>query len=305
MSRLNTWILFATAAISATSCDKRKGDAGSRHTELPPIFPQGPSATTNWNTNAGALMLVAAGNVDDSGAVVLPDLTDSTISELHGVTPPLTGVSLDLFGRAGKIESGSHLKVLSGVDTSEGCATWPAARLSPARPGWSTGFVAGKVTAIRLDSIETLSSVDSAALAASLTQNAAMLPVTSDPAFRGLPFRVRSAYPFRFDSVDAVVADIVRSVNEEANPRLEHLLLIVERPTGSSGKYSVVYYNRTAGAEETTQVTEVLAMILIGASRHPAAVINVEYNEGGRFGLLERTGDAHWETTWRSAYTGC
>jgi hypothetical protein len=252
-------------------------------------------------------MLVSAGNVDDSAAIILPDVTDSTITALHGTTPSVSGVTVDVFGRSGRIDSAATFSTVSGVDTTEGCYTWPVVRMNSVHPGWRVAFASGHVTAVKLDSIEALASADSATLAASLTQSASALPVTSDPAFRGFPFRIRSAYRLRFDSVDAVIADVIRSVNEEANPRLEHLLLIGEKPisAGSAGKYSVVYYNRTAGAEESTQVTEVMAVVLMGAPKHPVAVINVEYNEGNRFGLLERTGPGTWRTTWRSAYTGC
>ena len=304
------WRYAARLAIASLlvlpACRDRSRDAReTNRASLPPIFPKGPAGSTNWNPDAGAVILIRAGNSEDSAAVVMPDVTDSTISFLNGVTPAINGVTVDLLGRSGKIESGVALTVVSGVDTTEGCFTWPAARIKHPHSGWSVAFAAGRVAPIPLDSIEGMTSVDSAALAASLTQSAATLPATSDPSYRGLPFRVRSAFKFRFDSVDAVVADVVRSVNEEANPRLEHLLLVGERPLGTSGKYSVAYFNRTAGAEESTQVTEVLAVVLIGANKHPAAVLNVEYGDGGRFGLLERSDRGEWRTTWRSAYTGC
>ena len=156
-----------------------------------------------------------------------------------------------------------------------------------------------------LDSIEAMPSADSAALAASLAQTAATLPFAADPTFRGLPFRVRSAYTFRLDSVDVVIADVVRSVNEEANPRLEHLLLIGERLARVGGKYNLGYYNRTAGAEESTQATEVLTAVEIGVARRPAIIVNIEYDDGGKFGLIERTGNGQWRATWKSAYTDC
>jgi hypothetical protein len=232
-------------------------------------------------------------------------VSDSTIAFLHGTKPQLNGVSVDLFGRSGKIASSETFTVVSPVDSSEGCFTWPAAKLKTQKTGWSVGFASGHVDALPLDSIEAMSSVDSAALAALLAQNASTLPVTADPAFRGLPFRVRSAYTFRLDSVAGVVADVIRSVNEEATPRLEHLLFIGEKPASSPGKYSVVYFNRTAGAEESTQVTELLALVAIGKSREPAAVISVEYGDGGRYELLTRVAPSEWRTMWRSAFTGC
>jgi hypothetical protein len=139
----------------------------------------------------------------------------------------------------------------------------------------------------------------------SLAQTAATLPIIADPTFKGLPFRVRSAYTFRLDSINVVIADVVRSVNEEANPRLEHLLIVGERTAGSNGRYKVGYYNRTAGAEESTQATEILAAILIGSARRPAVVVNIEYDDGGKLGLIERTGPGEWRATWKSAYTDC
>ena len=60
---------------------------------------------------------------------------------------------------------------------------------------------AHRVSSIRL---EAMPSTDSASLAVSLAQTAATLPIASDPTFRGLPFRVRSAYTFRLDSVDVM-----------------------------------------------------------------------------------------------------
>jgi hypothetical protein len=298
--------LAIASLVVVSGCRDRSGDARENdRTSLPPIFPKGPAGSTDWNPDAGALLLVRSGNTDDSAAVVMPDVTDSTISSLNGITPALNAVTVDLFGRSGKIQSRVPLTIVSGIDTTEGCFTWPAARIKQIHPGWDVAFAAGRVVAVALDSIESMTSVDSAALAATLTQSAATLPVTADPSFRGLPFRIRSAFTFRFDSVDAVVADVVRSVNEEANPQLEHLLLVGEKPAGTPGKYSVAYYHRTAGAEESTQVTEVLAVVLLGADKHPAAVLNVEYGDGGRFGLLERKEPGQWRTTWRSAYTGC
>jgi hypothetical protein len=102
-----------------------------------------------------------------------------------------------------------------------------------------------------------------------------------------------------------VIADVVRIVAEEANPRIEHFFVIGERLAGSGASYKIAYVSRSAGAEETVQATELLAVILIGPSQRPAAVVNVEYDEGGKLGLLERTAPGQWQFRWRSAYTGC
>jgi hypothetical protein len=285
--------------------EKSRSDADSVKS-LPPVFSLGPSSNTNWDVSAGPVMLVSVGSSADSAAIVLPEATDSTIGAIQGIAPPMGGLAFELFSRAGKFESPTTVLPLSSpADAKQECNAWPAAKLESPHAGWRVGFVSGNVTAIRLDSIEGLRSTDSAALAASLTQSAAALPVASDPIFRGLPFRVRSAYTFRLDSMDVVIADVIRTLNEEANPRLEHLLLIGERPAGSQGKYVLGYFSRTAGAEETIQATEVLTVVTIGLSKRAAIVVNVESDEGRKLGLIERTAPGQWRTTWESAYTDC
>jgi hypothetical protein len=292
--------------VGITVCrDKRQDEADSARASLPPVYPSSPLANTNWNADTGPVMIVSVGSGGDSIAVVLPEATDSTIASFQGISPPISGLTFDLFGRGGRIGSSVAASPLTPVDPKQECDSWPLAKLQSAHSNWRVGFASGHVHAIMLDSIEAMPGADSAALAASLAQTAATLPIASDPTFRGLPFRVRSAYTFRLDSVDVVVADVVRSVNQEANPRLEHLLIIGERLARTKGKYNVGYYNRTAGAEESTQATEVLAAVQIEAAQRPTIVVNIEYDDGGKFGLIERTGPGEWRTMWRSAYTDC
>ena len=291
--------------VSIASCrDKTRDTADSARASLPAVYPANPLGNTNWNVDAGPVMIVSRAS-GDTIAIVLPEATDSTIESLQGVSPPMSGVTFDLFGRGGRIASSVGVLLLPPVDVKQECDSWPLAKLRSAHSNWRVGFSTGRVHAIVLDSIEAMPSADSAALAASLAQMAATLPIASDPTFRGLPFRVRSAYTFRLDSIDAVIADVVRSVNEEANPRLEHLLIIGERPMGTRGKYNLRYFSRTAGAEESTQATEMLAAVQIGAEKRPAIVVNIEYDDGGKLGLIERTGPDEWRATWKSAYTDC
>lgn len=293
--------------LSICACrDKNRGQIDSAGASLPPVYPGSPAGNTNWNVEAGPLMIVSVGGKGDSVAVVLPEATDSTIAALQDTSPPLAGLTFDLFARGGKVGSPvAALSVPRAVTTRQDCYSWPLAKLKSSHSNWRVGFVSGHVHSIGLDSIEAMSSADSAALAVSLAQTAATLPVTADPTFKGLPFRVRSAYMFRLDTMEVVIADVVRSVNEEATPRLEHLLIVGERAAGSTGRYKVGYYNRTAGAEESTQATEILTAVSIGVARRPAVVVNIEYDEGGKLGLVERTAPGEWRATWRSAYTDC
>jgi hypothetical protein len=299
--RLPRVVLLALFLLACRDNGKESGDS---ERSLPPVFPSSPASSTNWDVAAGPVMLVSSEGSVDTAIVVLPDVTDSTIEYVQGNLAPVAGLVFDLFGRGGKLEE-SRAVPLRIAEASQECYGWPLAGVRATQSGWRVGFARGHAQAIKLDSIEVMQSTDSAALAASLAQAAATLPLASDPTFRGLPFRVRSAYTFRLDSVDVVVADVVRSVNEEANPRIEHLLLIGERSVGTTGKYDPAYYSRTAGAEETTQATEVLAAVRIGPSKRPAIIVNIEYDNGRKLGLIARTATRQWRSLWRSAYTDC
>lgn len=301
--RANLYGVMAVMAIASACGDRNRSRADSTRT-LPPVYPVGP-VETNWDSEAGPLMIVAAENGSDSVAVVLPEATDSTISTFSAVSPPVTALTFDLFSRAGRVESSVAVKPLPAVDNRGECDSWPRARLPRVVADWRVGFASGRVSAIQLDSIEAKSSSDSAALAVALAQTVATLPVAVDPTFRGLPFRVRSAYTFRRDSMDIVIADIVRTVNEEANPRVEHLFIVGEKARGALGKFTPAYFSRTAGSEDSIQATDVLAVVQIGPEKRPAIVVSIEYDDGGKFGLIERTGPGKWAATWRSAYTDC
>jgi hypothetical protein len=249
-------------------------------------------------------MITPFENSLDTVAVIIPEATDSTVSIIGGGNAPVAGMAFNLFGRGGKIASVVRAAALTSDTSKLDCSGWPLARLATKQAGWTVGFTAGRAMPISLDSIDALRSSDSASLAASIVRAAATLKSVSDSTFRGLPFRVRAAFTFRLDSVDVVIADVVRSVNEEANPRIEHLLLVGERPAGSASQFDVRYSNRTAGSEESTQASEVLAVLRIGAAKRPVIVVSIEYSDGNRLGLLERAG-SEWRLVWRSAYTDC
>jgi hypothetical protein len=300
--RLGIVFLFLLAA---SGCgDNRRNNSASSRASLPPVFSLGPVSSTNWDVNAGPVMLISVGSGFDSAAIVLPEVTDSTMEQVQGIAPSLSGLVFEVFGRNGSVDS-STVTSLTTTGTARDCYAWPAAKVQSAHAGWRVGLVRGNVKVIALDSIGSLPSADSATLAASLAQSAATLPVSADPVFRRLPFRVRSAYTFRLDSSEAVIADVVRSLNEEANPRIEDLFLIGERPIGATGKYTIGYFNRIAGAEETIQATDILAAVKMRASSRPAVIVNVESEDGTQLGFIERVGPGQWRYTWKSAYTDC
>ena len=299
----NAVTMFTLLALLTGCGERARSNVDSAHA-LPPVYPGAPSVNAGWDPDAGSIMITPFENSVDTVAVIVPEATDSTVSAVETQNAPVAGLSFDLFGRAGRVAAAVRLSPLTPDTSKQECYGWPLARLQSKPSDWAVGFVSGRVAAVPIDSIDAMRSADSASLAVALTRAAATVPGVSDPTFRGLPFRVRTAYRFTVDSVEVVVADVVRAVNEEANPRIEHLLIVGERPTGSAAAFTVRYANRTAGSEESTQTSELLAVLAIGQSRKPVIVLGIEYSDGRRTGLLERV-NGEWRASWRSAYTDC
>jgi hypothetical protein len=158
-----------------------------------------------------------------------------------------------------------------------------------------------------LDSIEALPRADSARLAAEAARLASSLPSDTAQSFRGIPFFVRTVRRFTIPpATPALVAEVVRRVNQEASPREEQIFIVAERDsTQPPGRYTVAYYERSAGLEETVESTDVLAALLLGANHQPTLVLSRDDGDGVSYALLERTGPRTWRVRWTSAYAGC
>ena len=250
-------------------------------------------------------MLLSVSESAANAAVVLPGLTDSALAGIPAfMLDSLSNMPSDLFSSVGLVGS-SALLVSSQRLNTEGCLSWPTATLSPppARQ-WRFGFRKGVATAVPLDSLEGMTPTDSSQVTVEIARIASVVAEGSDPAFRGLPFSVRRAYRFSLGSNSVVVADVVRKINEEANPREEHLLLVAERATPGDGKYVAAFESRVAGSEAVVRTNEILGAVRF-VRGNPAIIVTFEYEDGGKVALLERTGEKQWRLTWRSAYTGC
>ncbi len=307
--RLRAWCV--PLLIMAGCGDK----AASRENRSPPRNPR-PSALpatenvqgSGWDARAGPALVVASG-ASGEALIVYPEFTDSTLTDTTVFDPELVrDVPLDLFARRGRVGGGTLTGFRSPAPRDE-CTRWPSARLvprerKPSAGAWTVGLAQGRALPLTLDSIETLAQQDSARLAADLARLASALPNDTAPSFRGLPFAVRAAWRFRLPGDAAVVvADLVRKVNQEANPRVEHTLVVAEREEG--GRLRPAYSERVAGFEETIETTDVLAALLLGEQRTPTLVLLRDYGDGSTFAFLERRGPSTWRVSWSSAYTGC
>ena len=263
-----------------------------------------------WSVDeAGPLLGIAAGSVE-TAVLVLPQYTDSTLTGATALTADsLAPVRVDLFAPSGRVGEATLLPI-QGAAPRAGCTSWPVARVQMGSgyvPPWTTAFSTGHAAPLPLDSLGSLATRDSARVAADVARVASALPEEPSSEFRGLPFVVRSARRFSpAPGIEAFVADVVRRLNQEDHPRTEHLVLVAERRAGARGaRYLPAYVERAEGLEETVELTEPLAAVLVGQERRPTLVLSRDYGDGTAYALLERVADGQWRLKWSSAYTGC
>lgn len=284
---------------SATSVDSAASRVASRPTLT------GSAGQTGWDSTAGLVMIIAMSRGSPNVAVVLPGLTDSALAATsHFELAALSSTPLELFGSRG-LTGSSLLQVSSQGSSSTGCVSWPTGSLTRAQPaGWRVAFEKGRAIGLPLDSIEAMTSADSSRFVTSILEAMSSLNNEVNSAFRGIPYFVRKGYRLALPSSSVLIAEAVRRINEEANPREEHLLLLTERPKGSAA-YRVAFYKRSAGAEESLETSEILAALRFTATNRPTIVISFDHEDGGKIGLLGRVSETAWRIVWKSAYTDC
>lgn len=305
------------SAMFLEGCDRPSGgapfDSGAvqRAVPVPSAAPgREPTTATTWSDDAGPALVVATDS--GRGFVVLPTYTDSTLTDTTTFDLSLVhGTRLDLFSRPGASGEGAVLPVAPRAAAGAGCTSWPDARVTlgdaPFARNWTIGFAAGRARPIPLDPLGALAGPDSARLAAEVTRVASTVPDDAGSIFRGLPFSVRDAWRLQAaPGTEALIAGVMRRINQEANPRVEHLLMVAERDSGTTGgRFRVAYFERTNGLEETLEMSDVLAAVSLGTPPRATIVLARDFGDGAAYALLERTGVRAWRIRWSSAYTGC
>ena len=294
----------------------RPDDATPRNdTTAPPVPPpdSAPAPVTEpvtWDSAAGPALIVAGGTPDE-GIVVLPAVREETDSAAITATlDALRRSELTLLGRGRTVGTARIAAMTGTVSIGDSCVTWPVTRLgldaaAAAAPSWTVALPSGRATLLPLDSVESMTAADSARLTAELARLASALPGDTASRFRGLPFVVRALYRLQpVSGTEAVLAEIVRQVNQEANPLKQQLLVVAERDS-ARGAFEPAWVERTSGMEETLETTFVLAAVSLGASRRPTILLSRESAHGTAFALLQREAPRRWRVRWTSAYAGC
>lgn len=301
------WLGIPVLMMLACSQERPAKPAASESIKVPaPAAVPSPGTSTGWDeAESGSVLLLSLPETVGQAAVVLPYATDSSAGRADSQrTDSIVGNEFDLFDRSGKVALVSMGRATM-PGTNEGCSTWPVASFrEPPLHAWRVGFAYRTARPLVLDSLEASTAADSVSMTAEIARLSSTLTATGDPSYQGLPFVVRKAYRLKLAEKRILVGDVLRKINEEANPREEHLLLIAEQG-GTGGEYNVAFHSRVAGSEEQVRTNEILAAVEFAATGHAALVVSFEYEDGGRVALVERTAPGVWKLVWRSAYTGC
>lgn len=259
--------------------------------------------TTGWDSTAGSFVAIPAPNDSADAALVLPGLTDSILSVTKDFEiNALDNAALDLFSLRGLVGHAA-VRVSSQPRGQAGC--WPSVRLSGFAPvEWKIGLESGKAKGFKVNPIGAEQSQDSAALTADVLGIASQIPQRDDAAFKGIPYSVRNAYRVSISESSLIIAEVVRKINEEANPREEHVFLIGERQPPAQA-FHLTFHKKSAGAEESLETTDLLSVIQIVKTGKPALIVSFDYEDGRKLGLIERFSESTWRLVWKSAYAGC
>jgi len=308
--------VILSIALAAAACERQQS-VPAIDSAIPlrpaPVGQSNASAGTTWDARLGPVLLVG-GSSPDVATVVVGDSTRAgadAVTEREAIA--IRSTPAILVGHTDSVELAilQDARIAKGEDDSE-CTGWPTWRISRARSSaplapWAIGFVGATVQPVAMDSSESLSRADSARLAAEATRLASTLPSGGGDRLVGLPFTVTALWRFRAAAgVEGVAANLVRRVNQEARPLEERTLLIAERDsTRRDDRFTLAYYDRAQGAEETVESRDVLAIARTSPNAQPMLVMARDFGDGMAYAIVERDPSGRWREKWRSARGHC
>jgi hypothetical protein len=304
---VETSVIVSSALIIASGCERHKPvaveDSASAQPQSTGVQVVPSSNESGWDSLAGPVLLVQ-GETRDEAIVLLPAIGD-TVAMAQLTALGSARANIRLFGRGGEHLT-ARLGPSSGASNVE-CRVWTLREVHAdgAADLWAVGFAGGQTASLALDSVDLLGTRDSMALAAEAARLASAVTAPTDPSFQGLRFTAHDIRRFEASpGVQAIVAHLIRKVNQEASPLQEQTLLIAERDSGTtSGPYQLAYAERTHGLEEAVTMSEVIAGVQIAG--RPTLIVARDGDAGISYAMLERNGPRRWRVRWTSAMTHC
>lgn len=297
--------LTIAVLLVALACGRGSDRAPSNDTTAAAASAPGSAAATRpsstpWPAALGGL-LVIGGTTPRSGVLLLAD----SVPDVDALAVA-RGAELELMSTTGRVGIAT-IAAAEPADSAE-CQAWPVARLQFGRDSvglpWTLATRRGVATALPTAELASMGARDSANLVMELARLASGLAGDTNPAFRGLPMVVRAAARFApAAGVDAVFAEVVRRVGQEAKPLEERVAVLAERASGPGATWRATWVQRIDGLEETIEAADLVGAITL-MDGTPVLVVQRESARGVRYELLVRTA-AGWERRWASLWSGC
>jgi hypothetical protein len=282
---------LAASLVFVTACTSRDAASDASRAGSTAVDSSVQASAVPWFEGVAPILLAPAHSNDRALVVaadsLAPDLEDGALEE------PATLVRLDGSATAVRVALSSG---------SEGCVDGV---LQPApSSGWGIGFVGRAPTAIRVDSLRSLSRKDSAALAPMVFRFASGVPNAPGGRFVGLPFSLVDLWQARMvDGAIVVVATTKRQINQEDSPLEERTLVIAE--ADSSGQFTLGHSSRSTGPEETVEGSELLAVVVFPGRSDTQLIFAHDYGDEGSYSIVERARSRSWKLRWASRRFSC
>jgi len=226
-------------------------------------------------------------------ALIVPSDTESFALVLY----PTTATPVDAQTRFSLLGPGGEtIRARAGVagPDSSHCGDAPMVHLVQTTPPvWSIGISNAGARAMRADSLDAMPEADSVRYLAAMARLASVVVAPVSSRLTGLSFALAGLRRVQFGDTTVIVAQLVRRVNQEANPIEERTLIVAEQI--GKAEFVTVHSSRSEGTDETAAHHD-----LAGAFRSTGAIyllLTTDSPAGSMIEVLERSGGA-WRVRW-------
>jgi hypothetical protein len=308
-NRVMATFLLVTA-ISVVACRDDPTPRGNDTTQVPELLPvpdtlaEIPVPVPDIVVLGGSFLVPE--DTPTRVSVVLPSATDKMLESETVDISSARRATYDLLLNGQIVGQRTLASAAPAVDSVAECTAWPRLGLDGASAGvWSLAVPSGSFRPLQTDSLSGRSRSDSLVLARAIARVASSAPGDTIAALHGTPFVVHRAFTWRLADTTIVLAEVVRSLNQEATPLQEHLLIVAESSPGARTSFRRVYLERSAGTEDMMESVELLAAGVETKSGKAQLVIARFVGDGVVYSVLRREDTNGWTLLWSSPYAGC